>query len=313
MKAAQFSTYGPASVIEINATTPEPEPSSGQILVKVSAAGINPVESAIRNGYMKDMLPLTLPAIVGGDFSGVITEVGEGVTEFAVGDEVYGLGNPFKGGSGAVAEFVSVQATTTGLKPESIDHFGAAALPLAGTSALQAIEEHIAIKEGQKILIHGGAGGVGSLAILLAKLNGAYVTATASTEALEFVTSLGADEVIDYKTQDFTTLVSDYDAVFDTVGGEITNKSIPVLKKGGILVSMAGQPDQELAKKHEVTALTQMTKGDTDQLTRLATLVDEGKIKPLIDTVFPLGETKEAYTLLDEGHPKGKIVIDITK
>lgn len=311
MKAAQYNKYGDTSVIEINDSATAPQPQKGQILVEVVAAGINPVEAAIRNGYMQQMLALMFPVTLGGDFSGKITGVGEEVTEFQIGDEVYGIANPFKGGTGAVAKFVCANASNSALKPTTIDDIKAAGLPLVGASALQAIEEHINIQEGQKILIQGGAGGVGSMAISIAKMHGAYVATTASTDAIDFVKSLGADEVIDYSTQDFATIIKDYDAVFDTVGGETTNKSIPVLKKGGVLVTMAGKPDEELAKQHEVTALSQMTKGDTAQLTRLKELVDEGKIKPIVDKTFPLAEAKEAYEYLEKGHPKGKIVITI--
>lgn len=311
MKAVQFTTYGSPDVLAVNENATIPQISEGHILVEVAAASINPVESAFRNGYMQKMMPLTFPATTGGDFSGKVTAVGEGVTGFAVGDEVYGVANPFKGGSGAVAEFVSASAVSSAHKPTSIDHTQAAALPLVGTSALQALEEHIELKAGQKILIHGGTGGVGSMAIILAKMHGAYVVTTGSGEASEFLKGLGADEVIDYKTQDFSKTLNDIDAVFDTVGGETTTKSFAVLKKVGIIVSMAGQPDAELAKKHGVTAIGQMTKGSTEQLTRLAELVDTGKVKPVIDKTFPLAQAKDAYQYLEQGHPKGKIVITI--
>jgi NADPH:quinone reductase-like Zn-dependent oxidoreductase len=311
MKAAQFNKYGDTSVIEINENAENPQVTAGQILVEVASAGINPVESAIRNGYMQQMLPLTFPANLGGDFSGVVLLLGKDVTGFNIGDEVYGIANPFKSGSGSVAGYVVANAASSALKPGSVSHDQAAALPLAGSSAVQAIEEHLSLQPGQKILIHGGAGGIGSLAIMLAKSHGAFVAATVSTADVEYAKSLGADEVIDYKTQDFTALINEFDVVFDTVGGDVTNKSISVLKSGGILVSMAGQPDQELAKKLNVTALTQMTRGDTAQLDRLGELVDEGKIKPVVDKIFPFDEAKEAYDYLETGHFRGKIVIKI--
>lgn len=310
MKAAQFNKYGDTSVIELNADAVNPQPGKGQLLIEVHAAGINPVESAIRNGYMKEMLPLNFPVNLGGDFSGVVIEIGEDVSDFKQGDVVYGLANPFKGGSGSVAEFVVANASNSGFKPTSIDDIQAAALPLVGTSAIQALEEHLKLQEGQKVLIHGGAGGIGSLAIQIAKANGVYVAATASTDDVEFVKSLGADEVIDYKTQDFTTIIKDYDAVYDTAGGETTNKSFAVIKNGGTLVSMSGKPDQEIAKQKNITALTQMTKGDTKQLSRLKELVDSGKIKPMIEQTFSLDQAKEAYDALEK-HPRGKIVIKI--
>lgn len=311
MKAAQFNSYGGTDTIEIKENAVNPIPSSNQILVEVHAASINPVESAIRNGYMAKMLALNFPATVGGDFSGTVKAVGDGVTEFKTGDLIYGIGNQFKGGTGGVAEYVCAEAVNSGIKPTSIDNSAASSLPLVGTSALQALEEHINISEGQKILIHGGAGGIGTLAIQIAKMHGAHVTTTAGGDSAVFLKSLGADEVIDYKTQDFSTVLHDYDAVFDTVGGETTDKSISILRKGGILVSMAGQANEDLVKQQEITAITQMTKGDTTQLKRLAELVDQGKIKSVVDSSFPLSETKAAYDLLETGHPEGKIVITI--
>jgi NADPH:quinone reductase-like Zn-dependent oxidoreductase len=311
MKAAQYNKYGDTSVIEINQNAVNPTPGKGQILVKVIAASINPVESAIRSGYMQQMLPLTFPVNLGGDFSGIVKQVGDEVTEFKAGDLVYGIANQFKGGSGSVAEFVVANAANSAHKPTIIDDVNSAILPLVGTSSIQAIEEHINLQSGEKILIHGGAGGIGSLAIQIAKMYGAYVTTTVATEDIEFAKNLGADEVIDYKNQDFTTIIKDFDAVFDTVGGETTNKSILILKMGGKLVTMAGQIDQELTAKHNITAVNQMTKGDTQQLARLATIIDSSKIKPVIAQTFSLDQAKEAYQLLETGHPKGKVIIKI--
>lgn len=310
MKAAQYNKYGDTSVIEINEKAEAPQLKNGQVLVEVIATGINPIEVAIRNGYTQEMLPLTFPVNLGGDFSGVVSKVGEGVIDFKAGDEVYGIANPFKGGSGAAAEFVVANAVNTGFKPGSVDHVNAAALPLSGTSAVQALEEHIKLQSGQRILIHGGAGGVGSIAVQIAKALGAYVSATASTDDVEFVKNLGADEVIDYKKQDFTEVIKDYDAVFATVGDDIPTRSLSVVKEGGIVVSMAGEPDQEVAKERKVTAIGQMTQGTTEQLDRLEKLVDAGKVKAIIDKTFSLDQTKEAYDLL-ESHPRGKVVITV--
>ncbi len=310
MKAAQFNKYGDTSVIEINQNADKPTLSEGQILVQVYATGINPFESAVRNGYMAKIKELNFPVTLGGDFSGKIIDIHSSVANFKVGDQVYGNANPFKGGSGAVAEFVAAKVDFTALKPLSLSHEDAASLPLAGTSALQAIEEHIKLKSGQKILIHGGAGGIGSIAIQIAKAHGAFVATTVSSNDVEFAKKLGADQVIDYKTQDFSELIKDYDAVFDTVGGDKANKSIPVLRQGGILVSMAGQANPELVKSHKVTAISQKTKGDSIQLTRLAELADAGQVIPIVDKVFDIEQTKEAYIAL-ESHPQGKVVIKI--
>lgn len=311
MKAAQFKAYGETEVIEMTKEAVKPQPKRGQILVEVKAAGINPVESAIRKGDMQQRLPLPFPVTLGGDFSGVVQGLGEGVSGFRLGDEVYGIANQLKGGSGAVAELVAANAANSALKPKSVDHQQAAGLPLGGASALQALEEHMALKAGQKILVQGGAGGIGSMAMSLAKSLGAYVVATVNARDVAFAKRLGADEVIDYTSQDFTRLVTDADAVLDTVGGEITNTSVGALKSGGILVTMAGQADEALIKKQGITVINQMTRGDFKQLTRLAQLVDEGKVRPVVDKTFMMDEAKEAYDYLEKGHPRGKVVIRI--
>lgn len=310
MKAAQFNKYGDTSVIEINENVEKPQVAKGQILVEVHAAGVNPIESIIRNGYMQQMIPLSFPVTTGGDFSGTVSEVGEDVTDFKVGDEVYGVAHQLFGGSGTAAEYVAANITNSGSKPNTIDHIQAASLPLVGTSAIQALEEHINLQKGQKILIHGGAGGIGSIAIQIAKSLGAYVATTVSSDDVEFAKSMGADEVIDYKTQDFTTIIKDYDAVYTTVREGMVAKSIPLLKSGGILVTMSEQPDEELAKENNVTAIHQMSKANTQQLKRLKELVDEGKVKPFVEKTFTLDQTKEAYDALEK-HPRGKVVIKI--
>jgi 2-desacetyl-2-hydroxyethyl bacteriochlorophyllide A dehydrogenase len=311
MKASQINEYGGADKLEINPNAIKPIVGPKQILVQVHASSINPIDLAIRNGYLKDMLPLEFPITLGGDFAGVVSEVGEGVENFKVGDQVYGNASHFKGGTGSWAEYVVANATNAGIKPFSLDYNQAAALPLVGSSAIQALEEHLKLTKDQRILIHGGAGGIGSLAVQLAKHLGAYVVATASTDQVDFVKSLGADQVIDFKTQDFEDLIKDFDAVFDTAGGEVTNKSLNVLRKGGTLVTMSGKPNQEIAKVKEVTALNQMTKISTAQLKRLAELIQTGQLKTQIDKIYPLEQIKEANKYQEQNHPKGKVVINI--
>ncbi len=311
MKAVQINKYGGVEVIAINNNALKSTPSKGQILVEVHAVSINPFDSAVRAGYMDKMKPLEFPATVGGDFAGVITQVGETVSDFKVGDEVYGSANLFNGGSGSFAEFAVSNTSNSAFKPKSINFLEAASLPLVGSSAVQALEEHIKLQSGQKILIHGGVGGIGSIAIQLAKIRGAYVATTVSGDDKEFVKNLGADEVVDYKTEKFEEKLREYDAVFDPVGGEITNKSFLVLKKEGVLVSMLGQPDSEIAKKYEVTAIGQGTKVNTAHLNRLTELVDSGKIKPQIAKIFTLEKAKEAFSYAEEGHPRGKVVLKI--
>ncbi len=310
MKAVQMTTYGGSEVLEI-VDMPNPTAGKGQVLVEVHAASINPFDGKIRAGYLKEHMPLHFPVTVGGDFAGVVSAVGEGVSTFKIGDAVYGSAIVLNGGSGAFAEFTAVNIANAAVKPQSASFEEAAALPLVGSSAIQALEEHIKLQKGQKILIHGGAGGIGHIAIQIAKALGAYVATTVGTDDLEFARALGADEVIDYKNQHFEELLKDYDAVYDTVGGETTNKSFKVLKAKGVIVSMLGQPDPELAKEHDVTVIGQGTKTDTQKLNRLRELVDSGKVKVHIDKVFPLSEVREAFDYQEKARPRGKVVVSI--
>jgi alcohol dehydrogenase len=310
MKAVQINNYGDKEVLEINGNAIGPVLKEGQVLVEVKAASINPFDVKLSAGYMKNAIPLQFPFTMGGDYSGVVKEV-NGVSDLQVGDEVYGQAIALGTGSGSFAELAAANGANTAKKPHSIDFEQAAALPLVGSSALQALEEHIKLESGQKILIHGGAGGIGHIAIQLAKALGAYVATTVSTDDIAFVQELGADEVIDYKTQNFEKLLKGYDAVFDTVGGETTNKSFSVLKQGGIFVSMLGEPDKGLAQEHGVTVIGQGTKINTEHLSRLAQLIDEGKITANVDKIFPLEQVKEAFGYQEEVHPRGKVVLKI--
>ena len=319
MKAAQYNRYGGPEVIEVNNNTPKPSPGAGQVLVEVYAASLNPFDFKLREGFMKGMIPLKFPFTIGGDFSGVVSGLGPSVDaasdaadgDFKVGDQVYGQALVLNGGSGALAEVCTSNVTNSALKPKSIDFLESAALPLVGSSAIQALEDHIKPKKGDKILIHGGSGGIGHIAVQLAKHLGAYVAATASGNDINFVKSIRADEVIDYKNQTFEDLLTDFDAVFDTVGGETREKSFKVLKKGGIIVSMLGAPNPELATQYGVTAIGQNTRVTSAKLNRLTELVDNGAIKPYIHKVFPLEQTKEAFEYLKKGHPRGKVIVKI--
>lgn len=310
MKAAQFSSYGGPEVIQIN-TFSNPTLKPGQILVENFAASINPIDWKVRAGYLQKMVPLQLPVTLGGDFAGKVVEIADDVSNVTVGDEVYGQASILNGSSGAMAEVVAANVANASLKPKRVNFEEGAALPLAGGSALQAIEEHIKLQEGQKILIHGGAGGIGHFAIQIAKALGGYVATTVSAKDSDFAKTLGADEVIDYKTQQFEEILRDYDAVFDTVGGETTDKSFRILKKGGVIVSMAGQPNLELAQKFGITAIGQKSKVDTARLNRLTELVESGKIKVHIDKIFSLEQAKEAFVHQEKDHPQGKVVIQI--
>jgi alcohol dehydrogenase len=313
MKAAQMKGYGSSDeVIEINENAPAPnDPSAGKVLAKVKAAGINPVDWKIREGYMQQMMPLQFPSPLGMDFSGVIEKVGQGISEFRQGDEVYGQASIMSGGSGAFAEMALANADSIAHKPKSLSHQEAAGLPLVGVSAWLGLVETISLQKSQKILIHGGAGGIGSVAIQLAKHLGAYVATTVSTNDKQFAKELGADEIIDYKTQTFEELIRDYDAAFDTVGGETYGKSFKVLKRGGIIVSMLEQPNQELMKQFGVKAIFQFTPVNRDRLTKLAQWVDQNNIRVNVDKTFPLEEAGKALDYQRDVHPRGKVVLAI--
>jgi NADPH:quinone reductase-like Zn-dependent oxidoreductase len=296
MKSVQFKRYGGSDVIEINQTTPTPTLAAGNVLVEIKSAGINPIDWKIREGYMQQMIPLQFPSILGMDFSGLIKKLGEegeesASSDFKQGDEVYGQAGVTRGGSGAFAEFALANAQSIAYKPKRLNHVQAAALPLVGVSAWQALVENIGLSKDQKILIHGGAGGIGSIAIQLAKNLGAYVATTVNIDDKQFVESLGADEVIDYKTQAFEDLIHDFDAVFDTIGGETYSRSFKVLKKGGggIIVSMLEQPNAELMERYGVKAISQFTQVNRERLTKLAQWVDQNNnIKVNVEKTFSL-------------------------
>jgi alcohol dehydrogenase len=315
MKSTQIKRYGGSKAVEINQSTPAPnDPSAGKVLVTVKAAGVNPADWKVREGYFQQMTPLQFPSTLGMDFSGIIEKVGEGVNGFNQDDGVYGDAAAIRGGSGAFAERALANEDSIAHKPKTLSHEEAAGLPLVGVSAWQALVETIGLSGGQKILIHGGAGGIGSIAIQLAKDNGAYVATTVSTNDKEFVQQLGANEAIDYKTQTFEDLLPhDYDAVFDTVGGETYTRSFNVLKKGGIIVSMLEQPNQELMHRFGVRAKHQFTKVNRERLTRLAQWVDQNNIHVNIDRMFPLDEAGKALDYQRDVHPRGKVVLHVSR
>jgi alcohol dehydrogenase len=313
MKSAQINKYGSSEVIEINQSTPEPTLSPGKVLVTIKAAGVNPVDWKIREGYMQQMISLQFPSTLGIDFSGVIKQVGEGVSssDFKHGDDVYGQAGVISGGSGAFAEIALANMGSIAYKPKSSSYPEAAGLPSVGVSASQALKENIELSSGQKILIHGGAGGIGSIAIQLAKYLGAYVATTTSANDKQFVQELGADVVIDYRTQTFEDLLQDYDAVFDTVGGDTYRRSFKVLQKGGVIVSMLEQPDSELMNQYGVNAIFQFTQADRERLTKVAQWVDENNIRVNIEKKFSLDEAGDALDYQRDVHPRGKVVLDI--
>jgi alcohol dehydrogenase len=311
MKAAQISQYGGPEAIHVAADVLQPTITDNQVLVEVHAAALNPFDTAMHEGRFKDVIPLQFPATLGGDLAGVVQAVGANVTNVKIGDSVYGEAQLAGGGSGAFAEYAASKATQIAVMPSNLDFPSAAAAPLTGASAMQALEDHMHLQPGQKILIHGGAGGIGTMAIQLAKHLGAYVATTATGEGIEYVKQLGADEVIDYKTEQFEDALADYDAVFDTVAGETYDRSFQVLKKGGILVSMNAQPNQELMDRYQVTAVSQHTGVTTDRLNRLAQYIEQGVLTVHVDRTYSLDDIVKAFTARETESIKGKIVITI--
>lgn len=310
MKAAQIKEYG-EDVVEINTDAGVPELSEGKILVKVHSAGVNPFDWKITRGYVSQGKALSSPMTIGGDFTGIVTDVGEGVARYKKGDAVYGSGMVLSGGSGAFAEYLTTKENLISEKPKKANNMEAAALPLVGVSALDVISNKMNLKEGQKILVHGGSGGIGSMAIQIAKHLGAYVATTARKDKSEYLKKLGADEIIDYRNEKFEDKLRDFDAVFDTVGGDTYKRSFHVLKKGGIIVSMLEQPDNELIEKYQVNAMGQSTRINSEDLKKLAELYDHGVITINIDRAFPLEKAGEALKYQHESSVKGKVVIEI--
>lgn len=310
MRAAQITGYGGTDVLAFTDIAEQPTPNSKQVLVEVYAAGVNPFDWKVREGLMRSMAEPALPATLGGDCAGVVTAVGDEVTDFEIGQAVYGQAGALSG-KGSYAEYTCVKASALALKPESVDFVTAAALPLASVSAYQALVDHMQLQAGQRILIHGGAGGIGTLAIQLAKQRGAYVITTATAADRDFVIGLGADEVIDYQTQNFVDVLSDLDAVYDTIGGETNKKSYGLLKPGGVLVSMVEPADEAIASEHQITYTFQFTSVTTERLNEIAALVDAGKLKTNVDKVFPLQAAAEALEYLKTAHPRGKVVITV--
>lgn len=309
MKAAQLNRYGGVDSISINEVA-VPLVDRKEVLIAVEAAGVNPFDWKVREGYMKDFIPLKLPATLGGDVAGTVSKIGEGVTGFEIGQKVYGSANA-AGGRGSFAEYTPVSANQLAAPPKGLSSIEAAALPLAATSAYQALVEHMQLKPGKNILIHGGAGGIGSFALQIAKHIGARVITTASVADAAFVRQLGADKVIDYQNQDFTDVAAAVDAVFDTVGGETNAKSYRVLKKGGILVSMVEPANDAAVQKAGITYVQQTSQATAERLKRINELVENGELQVHIAKVFPLVEAAGALEYLKAGHPKGKVVIEV--
>jgi NADPH:quinone reductase-like Zn-dependent oxidoreductase len=303
MKAVQIHAFGGPEVLQYE-DVPRPEPKANEILVRVQAAGVNPVDWKIREGHLSG----TLPTIMGMDFSGVVAGVGTGVTKFRSGDAVFGQ---VADESGSYAEYALTMEAYVAHKPEGLDDIRAAALPVAGLVAWQSLFDIAKLTSGQTALIHGAAGGVGSFAVQFAKWKGARVIGTASGDHAAQVRQLGADEVIDYRKTKFEEVARDVDVVLDTVGGETQERSWKVLKRGGVLVSLVQPPSAEKAAAHGVHGFIVYQKGNGDQLAAIADLVVKGKVKVNVETVLPLQEARKAQEMSKTGHSRGKIVLEV--
>ena len=304
MRAIAYQNYN--SNIEIIEVV-KPKLQDKSVLVEVHAAGINPIDNILHAGYLQQMLELSFPHIMGYDVSGIVVEVGKDVRSVKVGDEVFA--RPNQEDAGSIAEFARIHENELAIKPKNMSHIDAASVPLAGLTAWQALVTKGNINRGDKVLIHAGSGGVGTLAIQIAKYFGAEVTTTTSSKNKDLVKSLGADLVIDYTTQSFENELSNYDLVIDAIGGDTLTKSFKVLKKGGRLVSIKGQDTENLAKEYGVNFEWFFMSPDGEMLTEIASLISQGTIKTVIDSTYSMKQAPEAFELLAKGRAKGKIVI----
>ncbi|CAN7372915.1 NADP-dependent oxidoreductase [Mesorhizobium sp. LjRoot246] len=308
MRAATQNSVGGPDVLVI-ADRPDPTPKAGEVLVRVKAAGINPVDGAVRAGYY----PLLgePPFILGWDISGTVEALGAGVSGFRIGDEVFGMPR-FPKQAAAYAELAAVPANEIALKPKSAGHLQAGALPLAGLTAWQGLVRHGGLKPGQRVLVHAGAGGVGHLAVQIAKARSAYVVATASPAKLDFVRKLGADEVLDYTKADFTDQVRDIDLVLDPLGGDHAERSLKVLKRGGVLVSLldVSNATRTQASARDIRVERMSVVPDREGLLELARLIDANKLVVHVAESFPLDQAGAAHALLAT-KPIGKVVLTV--
>ena len=306
MKAVVINEYGDESVLKYEEVE-KPEPKDDEVLVKVKIAAVNPIDWKIRDG-MGEMFGLKLPMIPGCEISGTVEETGANVKNYNVGDEVFGYLSSHQGG---YAEYAVLKENEISKKPENIDFENAAAIPVGALTAWQAMFDTAGLQSGQKILIHAASGGVGSMAVQLAKAKGAYVIGTASGKNEQFVKDLGADEFIDYTKTKFEDAVKDVDAVLDTIGGDTQERSFQVLKKGGTLVTLVQPPSPELAEKFGVKAEMLNMQPNADQLAEITELATEGKLKTYVETVLPFSEIKKAHELSKAGKTRGKIVLEV--
>ncbi|WP_053218706.1 NADP-dependent oxidoreductase [Virgibacillus senegalensis] len=310
MKAVIIDQYGSADQLyETEMETPAIE--ENQVLVEMHATSINPIDWKLREGYLKEMLPFEFPIILGWDAAGVVKEIGSEVTHFQPGDHVFA--RPATTRNGTYAEYTAIDEKLLAKMPENVSFEEAAAVPLAGLTAWQCLVDFSEIKEDDKVLIHAGSGGVGSFAIQIAKSFGAYVASTASGKNEDLLKTLGVDRFINYQEEDFADVLEDYDIVLDTMGGDIQKKSFQVLKEGGKLISIVGEPDKKLAAQKNIKASSFWLNPDGSQLAELGKLMENGKMTANVGHTFPLSTegVRDAHKLSETHHARGKIVIKI--
>jgi NADPH:quinone reductase-like Zn-dependent oxidoreductase len=304
MKAIRIHQFGDANTLQLE-DAPNVNFADDQLLVRVRAAGVNPIDWKIRQGYMKDMMRTDFPLTIGQDFAGEVVDKGKSVTQFAKSDRVFGFAQ------GAYAEYAAAPASTVAKIPDGVDFATAAALPTAGLTALQIIRDFVRAKPGMTILIHGAAGGVGSFASQIARNSGARVIGTATGDDIQYLKSIGVDEVIDYKRERFEDKVHDVDAVVDLVGGDTAARSYGVVKRGGVLVSTVQAPDEAAAQRAGIRAERIVMKRNSADLAELAQLVAKGAVKPRMDKTLSLSQAKEAQELSEEGKTEGKVILKV--
>jgi NADPH:quinone reductase-like Zn-dependent oxidoreductase len=308
MKAVRIHNYGGPELLKYE-EAPRPQPGEREVLIRVHATSVNPIDWKIRAGYAKDFMPHSFPLILGWDVSGTIEAAGPGASRFKKGDEIFAMADASR--DGAYAEYIVVRESEIALKPKSLHHIRAAAVPLAALTVWHALFDTAKLQSGQRVLVHGAAGGVGHYAVQLAKWKGAYVIATGSTKNHDLLRELGADETIDYTTHKFESIVRDVDVVLDTIGGETQERSWQVLKKGGILASLVQPPSEEKAKAFGVRGVMVEKRPDGAALAEIAKIVDSGQLAPVIDRILPLSEARRAHELSQSGHTHGKIILRV--
>lgn len=307
MKTLRFHAFGGSGVLQME-DVPRPELGEQDMLVKVMAAGVNPVDYKIREGKYPAVKADKLPYVPGREIAGIVEACGGLVDDWKKGDAIFAMLGIERGG---YAEFAIVRNSEAAAKPRSLDFVAAASVPLAGLTAWQGLFRYGELKAGQRVLIHGGSGGVGHFAIQFAKVRGAYVITTVSASHIDFVKSLGADEVIDYKAQRFEDVVHDVDLVYDLIGGETQDRSWNVLRRGGTMVSTLTEPSQEKARAKGVRAMRYTVKENGGELEEIGRLIDAGKVKPKIARTYGLPEAASAQDFVEQGHTEGKVVLKI--